>query len=268
MSEDIKNILQQKFEDFEPQPTKDLWAGIEAEIQPKRRVAAIWWYAAAAAVAIMIAVTFWPETAKIENSTTPIASVTSELEAEESMQEAVGSGQELGTGNEEQETLNEEQGLSRAEQRELTNKDFRNKKTTNPQTHELTNSRTNSRSFPIQPETPLQTKEAKPSIQLAAVALPAVSAISVAEAIPQQIDLQPISFTPEKSSLQSLKNIDLKELNPVTVVSLASETLDELGVRSPISYQQQKQKALNQKRSRFQLVLGAFSITHTSHKPI
>lgn len=260
MSKDIKNILQQKFEDFEPKPTKDLWAGIEAEIQPRRRVAAAWWYAAAAAIAIMITVTFWPETAKIENSTTPIASVTSEQEAVDSGQKVVSSGQEPGTGNEEQETLIEEQGLPRAEPRELTNKNFSNKKPSNSQTIP--------RSFAIQPETPLQTKEAKPSIQLAAVALPAVSAISVAEAIPQQIDLQPISFTPEKSSLQSLKDIDLKELNPVTVVSFASETLDELGVRSPISYQQQKQKALNQKRSRFQLVLGAFSITHTSHKPI
>lgn len=56
--EDMRNLLQEKFEYFEPEPDRDIWAGIEAGIRPVpiyRRIA--WhWYAVAAVILLLFAV--------------------------------------------------------------------------------------------------------------------------------------------------------------------------------------------------------------------
>lgn len=56
--EDMRNLLQEKFEYFEPEPDRDIWAGIEAGIRPVpiyRRIA--WhWYAVAAVILLLLAV--------------------------------------------------------------------------------------------------------------------------------------------------------------------------------------------------------------------
>lgn len=250
MSEEIKNILHKKFEDFEPKPTRDLWAGIEAEIQPRRRVAAAWWYAAAAAVAILIAVVLWPS---VTGTDTPsqIASTTEEVVPPVEIPKAI------------QPTLSSDDPQNTKPETRNSELEARNPKR---RTTNATNSK--KRSLPIQPKTPLETKEAKPRIQLMAIASPTPTTILVAEAIPGKVDLQKISVTPEKKDRPSLKDLDLTQLNPVNMVSFASEKLDAWGVHSPIHYQQQAEKSRNQTKSRFQLVLGKLSITHTSHKPI
>ena len=260
MSDKIKNILQEKFEDFEPRPTKDLWAGIEAEIQPQRRVGAMWWYAAAAAIAIMIAVIYWPGTAVTEETHSPIA------QAEEAIpqEKAVAPVQ----AEVEQGISNKEQGFEKAETPVQTIAS-RNPKPDPSKTQDKTRNlkpETIS-SLPIQPETSEQTKEAKPEIQLETVT-PTTVAITLAETVPAEIDLQKAPAKKVIYKKPLFEDIGLIELNPESVASFASSTLDELGVRSPIRYEQKKQKELKQKKSHFQLVLGKFSITHTSHKPI
>lgn len=56
MMKPTKNILQEKFEGFEPSPPRDLWAEIEANIQPERKRRVGWfYYIGAAAASVMIA---------------------------------------------------------------------------------------------------------------------------------------------------------------------------------------------------------------------
>lgn len=255
MSDKIKNILQEKFEDFEPTPTKDLWAGIEAEIQPQRPIGGMWWYAAAAAIAIMIAVIYWPGTAVTEETNSPI------VQAEEFAPQEEPVAPVQAEVEAEQGISDNGQGFEKAETPVHTIAS-RNPKLKTRNLKPETNS-----SLPIQPETSEQTKEAKPEIQLETVT-PTTVAITLAEAVPAEIDLQKAPAKKVIYKKPLFEDIGLIELNPESVASFASSTLDELGVRSPIRYEQKKQKELKQKKSRFQLVLGKFSITHTSHKPI
>ncbi len=239
MSKDIKNILQEKFEGFEPQPTRNLWAGIEAEIQPRRRIAPVWWYAAAAAVAILLTVALWPGQEQPLQSGPALANQSDSLDASQPEQVPA---------------ILPEETVAQALVPQKTR----------PGKHSLPQN-TRQQPAPRSLETPTQ-EEATPRIHVAAIKLPALSTISLTNAAPE---IPPTSTAsapaPEKKNLL-YKDIKLSELDPITVVSLASETLDELGVRSPVRYQLEKQEELKQKKSRFELVLGKFSFTHTTHR--
>lgn len=254
MSKEIKNILQEKFEGFEPTPTKDLWAGIEPEIQPKRRIAPIVWYAAAAAAAILIAVVLWPGSAGLKDSPSQMAVVTEESTNEFSPEVPEVTPEEV---NPQLAEVTPIAPLPQPQRRVNAAANNDKQQTTNYKP--VINS-----SFPT---TPSQTIEAKPMIQVASVSLPApTNNISISQAVPGEVEIKTSKVKHEIPERLSLKNLDLAEITPTSMVSFASEKLDEWGVRSPILYQEEKSQ--KQTKSRFQLMLGKFSITHTSHKSI
>jgi hypothetical protein len=53
---DMKNLLREKFEHFEPEPTRDIWAGIERAVRPKPFYKRMGWYGYASAAIVLLLV--------------------------------------------------------------------------------------------------------------------------------------------------------------------------------------------------------------------
>lgn len=54
--EDIRKQLREKFEYFEPEPTRDIWAGIEQAVRPKPFYKRVGWYVYASAAVVLLLV--------------------------------------------------------------------------------------------------------------------------------------------------------------------------------------------------------------------
>ena len=55
--EDIRKLLQNKFQDFEPEPDRDIWAGIERAVRPVPLYKKMGWYGYAAAAVVLLLLT-------------------------------------------------------------------------------------------------------------------------------------------------------------------------------------------------------------------
>lgn len=58
-----RDILREKLRNYAPEPGRDLWSGIEAGIQKKKKRPVWIWMAAAAVIALLMAVWLWPREA-------------------------------------------------------------------------------------------------------------------------------------------------------------------------------------------------------------
>jgi hypothetical protein len=254
--DDYKKILQDKFEDFEPQPSRDLWPGIAEGLRPRRKLA-YWPYAIAAALAILLLIgTFW------------LRPFGSEGPAQaEPMISQIDSGASV---------PGEQTPLQPAPQKEVTPAQVAeaSEAQTPGRTPQPALPATSPEVVPSQPEA----EASKPVLQnVSPTQLAVVKPASPPEAnkveveAPQLVFISPRLAERRQGVAQATRGglrseLDLADLKAPEVAAFASQQLDRIGLKSPVQYEQKVEK--EKKKSRFRIALGNFSFTRTTYKPI
>jgi len=265
---DIRGLLQEKFQHHEAKPPRDIWAQIEADINPPQKRKVVWWPYMAVAASALVLFGLWAllgprDTQPIPSNgmteTTPSENVAPQIQ-EENVRPA---GQNDNFASQQEE---EESSVGPAQIKPL---------------YQQASSRNFTQEEAAQPnEQPQEKEEVEETIKSSNIALNPISPIN-----PQVYPDAPVHQLEDKlpetdnstsstaaevattntSKLQKVKDnkLDLNEFSLENVVAFASNELSKIA-GSPIDYEHQQGE--NAERKRYEFELGDFKITRTSFR--
>lgn len=264
---DIRGLLEEKFQHHEATPSRDIWAQIEADINPPQKKKVVWWPYMAVAASALILFGLWALLQPSGN--------TSQL--------PFGNGMAETTPAENVAPNTQENVRPPIENQNLTAQD-KVEEAVRPANKQPLYQRASSQNFAQQEVTPepetSQEEVQQETINSYAIALNPISPINpqlypdapvhqLENRIPETVESNS-STTAEVAStntskLQKVKDnkLDLNEFSLENVVAFASSELSKIA-GSPLDYEHQQGE--NTERKRYAIELGDFKITRTSFR--
>ncbi|MFK7923852.1 MAG: hypothetical protein AB8H47_17970 [Bacteroidia bacterium] len=263
---DIRGLLEEKFQHHEATPSRDIWAQIEADINPSQKKKVVWWPYMAVAASALILFGLWALLPSGNTSNLPsgngMAETTPTENAAPNTQESVRPAIENKNLSAQDEVVVEEDD--------------------SPAKIQPLYQQTSSKNFAQEevvpePETP-QEEVQQETIKSYAIALNPISPINpqlYPDAPVHQLEqgtaevVKPTKLTESiadnSSKLKPVKDnkLDLNEFSLENVVAFASNELSKIA-GSPLEYE--RQEGENTERKRYEIELGDFKFTRTSFR--